>query len=165
MPPEEISEDFYKEIKTNKENFPEELVGYVGLALSYGAIWFSSYRKDSIGKRNYSGESFRAMVKQAPLVNGITFTRKCVFDIDYIPYRSIIYCDPPYRDTAKYCDDIDHDKFYEWCRDKHVEGHHVYVSEYDMPNDFTCIWEKEVNSSLTKDTGGKKATEKLFTLV
>jgi hypothetical protein len=38
------------------------------------------------------------------------------------------------------------------------------VSEYQMPNDFICVWSKKVNSSLTKDTGSKKGVEKLFTL-
>lgn len=32
-----------------------------------------------------------------------------------------------------------------------------------MPEDrFECVWQKEVNSSLTKDTGSKKNTEKLW---
>jgi hypothetical protein len=32
-----------------------------------------------------------------------------------------------------------------------------------MPEDgFECIWSKEVNNSLTKDTGSKKGVEKLF---
>ena len=44
------------------------------------------------------------------------------------------------------------------------QGHKVFVSEYNAPEDFKCVWEKEINSSLTKDTGSKKATEKLFTL-
>jgi DNA adenine methylase len=41
-------------------------------------------------------------------------------------------------------------------------GHIVFVSEYNAPKDFKCVWEKEMVSSLTKDTGSKKAIEKLF---
>lgn len=33
-----------------------------------------------------------------------------------------------------------------------------------MPDDFICLWEKEVTSSLTQNTGQKKAVERLFTL-
>ena len=42
------------------------------------------------------------------------------------------------------------------------EGHTVYVSEYNAPEDFKCIWEKQINSNL----GGrsKVAKEKLFTI-
>jgi DNA adenine methylase len=36
------------------------------------------------------------------------------------------------------------------------------VSEYNAPEDFECLWSKEVNNSLTKDTGSKKGIEKLF---
>ena len=39
----------------------------------------------------------------------------------------------------------------------------MFISEYYMPEDkFECVWQKEITSSLTKDTGSKKATEKLF---
>lgn len=75
---------------------------------------------------------------------------------------SIIYCAPPYNGTTKYKDNFDSDAFWQWCRDKAKEGHTVYVSEYNAPEDFKCIWEKQINSNL----GGtsKTATEKLFTI-
>lgn len=175
MPPEVVTEEQYHYIKNNLDENPA-LSGYVGFALSYGAKWWGGYRRDVKGTAdcsklkaenecNQSRRSYNSMAKQAPLLRGVTFVQRSVFDIGNIPYKSIIYCDPPYKNATKYRDDFDHDKFYQWCRDKHEEGHYVYVSEYDMPDDFTCIWEKEVNSSLTKDTGGKKATERLFTLV
>ena len=78
--------------------------------------------------------------------------------------KSLLYIDPPYKGTTKYKDKFDYEKFYEWCRDRHKEGHIIFVSEYEMPDDFKCIWSKEINSSLTKDTGSKKGVEKLFIL-
>ncbi len=44
------------------------------------------------------------------------------------------------------------------------KGHIIYISEYEAPNDFECIWEKQVNNTLNKDTGEKKGIEKLFTI-
>jgi DNA adenine methylase len=38
----------------------------------------------------------------------------------------------------------------------------IFISEYSAPDDFECIWQKEIVSSLTKNTGSKKGTEKLF---
>ena len=78
--------------------------------------------------------------------------------------NSIIYCDIPYKETTKYNINIfDYNKFYDWCIEKHKEGHKVFISEYDMPEDrFKCVWRKEITSSLTKDTGSKKGIEKLF---
>jgi DNA adenine methylase len=76
----------------------------------------------------------------------------------------IIYADPPYAKTTGYKDKFDHEQFWKWCREKKAEGHAIFVSEYDAPADFICVWDKQVNSSLTKNTGAKKAVEKLFTL-
>lgn len=48
-----------------------------------------------------------------------------------------------------------------WCRRMANKGHEVIISEYQSPNDFTCIWEKKVTNSLsTKKT--YHPTEKLF---
>jgi DNA adenine methylase len=41
-------------------------------------------------------------------------------------------------------------------------GHIVFVSEYQAPDDFECVYEKEIVSSLDKNTGGKIGKEKLF---
>ena len=84
-----------------------------------------------------------------------------------IPKNSIVYCDPPYKDTTKYLTDFDHEFFYSYVRKLKNEGHQVFVSEYEMPTDFICIWEKEVKSSLSangKIGGSKSSIEKLFTL-
>ena len=163
--PTNITEEQYNDIRKNKENYPKELVGYVGFALSYSGKWFGGWCRDGAGKRNYVEESYKNANKQFPSLFGVHFENKSVFDIDFSRFgKSTIYCDPPYAGTTKYKDDFDHDRFYEWCRERRNEGHNVFVSEYNMPEDFICIWSKEVNSSLTKDTGSKKGVEKLFTL-
>ena len=43
-----------------------------------------------------------------------------------------------------------------------ASGHTVFVSEYSAPAGFTCVFEKSLTSSLTKDTGSKTGLEKLF---
>jgi DNA adenine methylase len=46
-----------------------------------------------------------------------------------------------------------------------MEGHIVYVSEYSAPDDFECIWSKEISASVNnsiKSGRGLKAVEKLF---
>ena len=46
------------------------------------------------------------------------------------------------------------------------EGHKVFVSEYNAPDDFVSVWEKELrvnmSSTKTKQDLGNKAVEKLF---
>ena len=53
-----------------------------------------------------------------------------------IPDNSVVYCDPPYKNTKKYTSTFDHDAFYSWCLDN---PHPVFISEYDMPEGFTAI--------------------------
>jgi DNA adenine methylase len=45
------------------------------------------------------------------------------------------------------------------------QGHTVFVSEYNSPADFVCVWQKETKSSLSangKIGGNKVSVEKLF---
>jgi DNA adenine methylase len=44
------------------------------------------------------------------------------------------------------------------------KGHIIFVSEYNAPDDFECVWQKEIVSSLAKNTGAKRGVEKLFRL-
>ena len=64
-------------------------------------------------------------------------------------------------------DDFNHAKFWQWCRDMAKKGHTIFVSEYNAPEDFECVWEKELKSSLSangKSGGNKVSTERLFKL-
>jgi DNA adenine methylase len=101
----------------------------------------------------------RNLVKQAPNLKDITFINKSFEELDAVN-NYVIYCDPPYRDTTKYkTKAFDYDKFYQWCRET-AETNTVLVSEYSMPEDFTCIWEKEHKTYLSSTTN--KKVEKLF---
>jgi DNA adenine methylase len=82
-----------------------------------------------------------------------------------VPDNSFIYCDPPYQTIAtkgKYKDDFNHEIFWQWCRDMATKGHIVYVSEYNAPNDFECVWQKEINQRMNNNVETSKALEKLF---
>ena len=162
IPPNEVSEEEYKQARLNREVTP--LVSFIGFGCSYSGKWFGGYARGNTNKglpRNYCLESKKNILKQAKNLKDVKFIHSSYQDLE-IPPNSLIYCDPPYEGTTKYKDGFSHADFWEWCRNKTKEGHQVYISEYNAPNDFKCIWEKEVNSSLTKDTGSKKATEKLF---
>ena len=161
--PEYINKDEYIAVKTNKDNYPDWYVGFVGFVSSFRAKFFGGYSGYCTTKtgiqRNYIKEHINNILRQN--LDGIKLVCSSYDALD-IPANSIIYCDPPYNGTTKYKDSFDSDAFWQWCRDKAKEGHTVYVSEYNAPEDFKCIWEKQINSNL----GGtsKTATEKLFTI-
>ena len=56
---------------------------------------------------------------------------------------SVIYCDPPYKDTNTYIDDFNHEKFYQWLRKCREKNQQVFISEYQMPDDFFEVYYKE----------------------
>ena len=157
----DFTESDYKQLRKNDDY---KYKGYAGFAFSYGGKWLGGWSrtdKTSIKQRDYVAESYRNAVNQSPLLQGIDLITKNYLDLE-IPENSLIYCDPPYEGVTKYKDDFNHSEFWQWCRNMASKGHIVFVSEYKAPDDFECVWEKEIVSSLTQDTGSKKAVEKLF---
>lgn len=133
IPPKTITEDMYKDIKENKENYDDALVGYVGFQMSYGGKWFGGYRRDKVGKRNYSEEAYNNTIKQIPNLIGTDFL---ISDFRNLPMDKIkgyvIYCDIPYRNTTKYStDNFPYEEFYQWCREA-SEYNTVLISEYEI---------------------------------
>ena len=172
IPPKEVSRDMYNEIRENKDKYPKWLVGYVGFNCSYSGKWFGGYAdktKTKVGIRDYQAEAFRNIMSQIKNLSNVDFMIKS-YD-NYIlaadAGECIFYCDPPYQSTTKYKDDFNHDKFWDWCREMTKKGHTVFISEYNAPEDFKCVWKKDVKSSLSangKAGGNKISTEKLFVL-
>jgi DNA adenine methylase len=154
----EFTEENYKELRKS-DNYKYK--GYAGFAFSYSGKWLGGWCRDSLNKRDYVKESYKNAINQSPRLNGVRLVNESYLNLQ-IPENSLIYCDPPYGGVTKYAMDFNHVEFWQWCRDRENEGHIVFVSEYNAPNDFKCVWEKKVNSSLTKNTGSKKAIEKLF---
>lgn len=160
LPPKNVSEFEYYAARQSAD-IP--LKTYISINLSYsGKIW-GGYARDGKGKRNYGEEAFKNVTKQILFIKGVEFVA-CSYEDLSIPDDSIIYCDPPYKGTTKYKHSLDYEAFYHWCRIQKANGHSIFISEYSMPIDFKCVWEKELVSSLTQDTGSKKAVERLFTL-
>ena len=165
--PDKITENEYKDIRDNKDKYPAWLVGFVGFGCSYGGKWFGGYARwiDKNGiPANYCKQSKTSLLKQIENLSGVLFFNKSYQEL-VIPDNSIVYCDPPYMGTTKYKDSIDYTQFWNWCDGLVNKGHKVFVSEYNAPSDWGCVWEKEVNNTLVKDTGSKKGIEKLFTKV
>jgi len=163
-PPTSQTEKEYRDIKNNKEKHAPWLVGYTGFALSFGGRWFEGYRRVGVEKQNDCMASYRATMKQAPLLKGCIFIQKDILLTGYnsFPSNSIIYCDPPYEGTKKYKNKFNSHAFWELCRMWVKSGHRVFISERIAPQDFKCVWEKEQTCTLHNKNEGKKVTEKLF---
>lgn len=158
-PPNTLSESEYLHIRENKHAHPAHLVGFAGVGCAYSGKWFGGYARGE--GRNYAAESQRNVLKQALKLQGAELKTGCYTAL-LIPPKSLIYADPPYEGTYNYGAKFDSEAFWQWCRERHYEGHDIFVSEYKAPEDFICIWQKEINVNVNVKKGDR-ATEKLFT--
>ena len=176
LPPDFISREMYSDCRSRSyAGECSALIGYVGVNGSYGGRWFDGgyaglSKTKSGGSRNYPLEAFNNVVKQMPRLKGIEFAYSDYRELS-IPNNSIIYCDPPYKGTKEYREakksGFNSGEFFNWCRLKANQGHTVFISEYEAPNDFICVWSQQVKSSLSANGvcgGSKKSVEKLFTI-
>lgn len=174
LPPEFISREEYnnaREAWYNGHN--SALIGYIGINGSYGGRWFDGgyagiSETNNGKKRNYPLEAFNNVIKQLEGLKDVNFISCSYQELD-IPDNSLIYCDPPYYHTKEYTtakkSGFDTEEFWQWCRDKAKQGHTVFISEYQSPEDFMCIWEKGLTSSMRANgvvSGAKLSTERLF---
>jgi DNA adenine methylase len=167
QPPETMSKEMYENIKNNKDDYSKALVAIAGFCATYNAKWFGGYAgvvKTKINTyRNYYDEAVRNILKQVDKLMNVKFIHA---DYTYFSnYKnSLIYCDPPYQGTTQYgsSKDFDYDRFWNWVREMSVHNA-VFVSEYNTPDDFECIYEKTLTTTLDKNSR-KNDTEKLFVL-
>ena len=165
--PEKVDKDTYINIKNNKSNYKPDLVGWVGIACSYSGKWFGGFAgkvSTKGGDRDYQEEAHKNLRKQINSLLNVKFIHSSYERLE-VPSQSIIYCDPPYAGTTQYKDEFNHEDFFNWCREKSKDGHKVFISEYNAPDDFVCVWHQEVKSSLSangKSGGSKRSIEKLF---
>lgn len=170
VPPTNIDREFYSNVREcyNKQSgaYPSYLIGWVGFVGSYNGRFFDGgYSGHSVaGKggdtRDYIGRAINSILGQVSSLRGATFVSTNYKGL-VLPPRSVIYCDPPYEGVKKYNYSINHNEFWDWCRLKTGEGHRVFISEYNAPKDFICVWEKAVKTSINP-SATKRAVEKLF---
>lgn len=174
LPPKHINEDEYKRIMWGRDH---KLKGFAGFTHSFGGKYGSTYRRNEgsrFGKStkglyvnvDYVGQqAFDMVTGQIGKLVGVKFYNLPYYSLS-LPKNSILYCDPPYANTSTYeTVSFSSLNFWEWCRGVKLEGHDIFVSEYNAPEDFRCVWSKEVKTHLNSHRGRAfSVTEKLFTL-
>ena len=160
-----ISREDYYDIKFNKDTYPKEVVALCGIMASYNGNWFRAYGGYSATKtgfdRNFYDEGVRGLMKQVPNILDIEFILG-----DYKQFSDkkdcLIYCDKPYSTGDKFLykeKQFNHDEFWDWVREM-SKNNVVIVSEFNAPNDFKCIYEKQLQK--THANQKTKSIEKLF---
>lgn len=171
--PDVIFIDEYNKVKQSYKNktneFPDWYKGLVGFCASYGNKFYNGYARnsqdDTTGQRTKS--ALKNIKDQKERLKNIKFAVKDYRELAKGNFTNVVlYFDPPYKDTTKYKDSIDYDEFYNLCRKLKSQGNHIFVSEYNMPDDFKCIWTKETKTTIDKNAKNRDTNriEKLFTL-
>ena len=158
--PDDITEEEYNNVRTNKDKYPLWYVGLVGFNCTFGGKYYGGYARAIQQNGETRNRSIlRNLKKWCVNLQGIEFI--CC---DYNKYdcleNCVIYCDPPYFNTTGYKNKFDSLQFYDWVRDVSLKNT-VIVSEYQMPDDFRCIWERDIVVNLDA-SNNKPRTEKLF---
>lgn len=154
QPPTHIPKSLYDDVRKtwhiDDRRYDDATVGWVGfMASRNGRFYDGGYSGHSCKGRDYIAENIRNISKQIGELKGVEW--QCgSYDKMIIPTASLIYLDPPYKGTTAYSTskNFDHDAFYDWCRQMKRDGNKVFVSEYNMPGDFQCVWQKTVTNSM-----------------
>lgn len=172
--PRYIDKELYSKARDcfhgKNNSYDDDMVGWIGFMASYNGRFFDGgYSGHNVKIKNnkirdYVTENINNTLEQVPLLKDIEWHYGDYRDLN-IPEHSLVYCDIPYKGTKQYSTskDFDYDAFYMWCRLMNRKGHRIFVSEYDMPKDFKCVWQKEITNAMHQ-TNTKKPIEKLYAL-
>lgn len=163
--PNEIGKDEFKSIQETKsaEN------GFYSITSSYSGIIGGGFRTNHTlknGKKiNFFQRSKNDIQKIGVFIkeSNIEFLNQDYSDFN--PENMVIYCDPPYKDNkfrVPYFNDFDSVQFWELMR-KWSSNNIVFISEYEAPSDFTCVWEMPMKTTFGKKS--KNRNEKIFMLI
>ncbi len=154
--PESVSEAEYEVLKKAE---PSPLRAVAGFGGSHSAKFFAGYARGE--GRNFITEARRSLMRLAPRIKNVRFTRQSYLDFD--EPVDLIYCDPPYTGTTAYAvGPFDTSAFWQWVRE-YSRRSIVLVSEYTAPEWATVLWEKHVHTDMNAKDGHKhQRTEYLY---
>jgi DNA adenine methylase len=162
----ELTESDYMYLKKNHKTLNEDmwpLIGFAGFFCGFAGEWFRGYARNKMGD-DYVARGYRTCLRDHLFLKDCAFECRSYEQLEFAK-SSVIYCDPPYFGLGRYREKINHDHFWQWCRDRASEGHQIFVSEASAPSDFKCVWEGDILVRVSPNQS-KSSTrpEKLFTL-
>lgn len=167
IPPSTVTEEDYYTSKKNQDKEPW-LAGFVGFACSFAGKWWGGYARDKTDG-NYALRGHNSILKKMKNLQTAQFTCRDFIELDYS--NSLIYADPPYKNTTQYCKSLlgafPYEEFLDWARrQNNKEGNKVLISEYkhNVPEDGVIVLEIPSRTSIRDKEGNViETTEVLFT--
>ena len=161
-----IDKDEYMRVwdsfKKQDGRYEDWYYAYVGFLCSFSARWWGSFARGSKteGGTPYNKEKQNNLEKQIPKMLNCKFEQANYKDLSF--KNKVIYCDPPYVMSSHkyYKENFDIDEFWNWVREQ-SKWNKVFVSECNVPDDMTIVWQKECKAAL--NASQKTMVEKLVT--
>lgn len=149
-----MTKEAFTYVKKHKDEFHPWYVGATGYFPTYANKWMESYNEYN------SPGTFKGSMKNV-LKQDLAGIHLLHGDYKNIPLGkgNVIYCDPPYKHFDYYKMPFDHDEFCDWVRYA-SKTNIVYVSEYEMPSDFQCVWQMTITPGINHAAAPRE--EKLF---
>lgn len=160
-PPTAISEEDYARVKSTCDPL-DPLTAFVGIGLSFSGKWFGGFARDGTS-RNYAANAETSLRRKNAGLRGVEWHAGDYRDCP-MPSGAVIYCDPPYAGTTQY-DGVGKfvtSEFWDWCLSKSEDGHIVFVSEYDAPEEFEPVLSIHTKTDVRTKFGKARRVEKLF---
>ena len=162
-PPATLTKQEYLHLKTAA---PSPIRGFAGFGCSFGGKWFGGFAKGSPG-RDYALGSYRTLMRKWEELRDLDLTFEWGgFSEAGVTERDVVYCDPPYESSTGYSTgEFNHTAFWATARNWAETGAHVYVSEFNAPAEWECIWEKSRKVGLGEQSGARyeEKVDRLFT--
>ncbi len=160
--PPRITKEIWDKLKVQKE--PSALRAYVGYGHAHMGVWFKGF----LGDKAHANPEFlyNDIMKMGKLFKRTTF-RHCDFTkaMDGVVGRSLIYCDPPYKDTHwGYGSSFTFDSavLYRTIDKWRKQGHTVIVSEFTYPYGRVLLDLTQPVNTRNNDKRQRTMQEKLF---
>ena len=153
--PDVITEDFYQQVKNNKDAYPDWLVGFVGFGCSFGGKFFCGFAR---GDQNYASNAANSLSKID--LSGVQLSASDYQNAEIPKGSGLIYCDPPYEGTTDYSIAFDTEQFYKWAREQ-AQKHTVLVSEYEHNTRGPIVWQTTSKQGLRSKAGKAAVTSEV----
>lgn len=158
-PPQELGREEWERLRRDQK-WSDPRTAFAGFAMSFGGVCFDTFAVD--GDYCFASAAARAIERKRHLIEASEFL--CC-DFRHVPTvdEGVIYCDPPYRGAKGYkgTGPFDHSAFDRWCERKASQGHIVFVSEFEAPDDWELVWETRRQVSMARE-GRRERFDKLF---
>ena len=99
-------------------------------------------------------QRLQGICKKSPIIYSFADYRQV-----NIKENSVVYCDIPYKNTDKYFNEFDHDKFYAWALENENP---IFISEYGMPDSFHKIFSVQKRCSFSAQNNSVYKIENLY---